>query len=250
MDRHGHEQDQSQYNFPYSTLASRPDINQCITYNQELGQAYGSYGHGDRQTIVRLYEELDDFKRNPSQPISEYLHAFERKCDNLSSLGFNIPDIIKSVRLLKGANLSESDREMARMNSGTELEFEKTKKALTAFENKITGLLPIVFNSIPEETHSKTLLQSEDVYSTTNLPIKKRDFDCFEEAVSENYTPSSSLPISPPRKMNKSSKRKRKILLKRSKCYNCGVRGHWAQDCPEPDEMYGNSTNCMAKYAP
>ena len=63
--------------------------------------------YGDTNNVVKLYQELETFVRSPSQSIKEYIQVFEQKSEELKQLGLQIPDTIKSVKMLNGAQLSE-----------------------------------------------------------------------------------------------------------------------------------------------
>ena len=60
-----------------------------------------------------------------------------------------IPDIIKSVKLLKGANISENEKKMVKMASGPDMKFEATVKAIRSLKDeyeKITSQETLAVN--------------------------------------------------------------------------------------------------------
>ena len=114
--------------------------------------------YGDRNSLVKLYEEFDSFQRLPNQTIREYLQTFEQKCIELEGMKLSIPDIIKSVRLLKGANISENEKKMVKMASGPDMKFEATVKAIRSLEDEYEKITSQETLAVKQETEELTFM--------------------------------------------------------------------------------------------
>ena len=114
--------------------------------------------YGDRNSLVKLYEEFDSFQRIPNQTIREYLQTFEQKCIELEGMKLSIPDTIKSVRLLKGANISENEKKMIKMASGPDMKFEVTVKAIRSLEDEYEKNTSQESLAVKQETEELTFM--------------------------------------------------------------------------------------------
>ena len=114
--------------------------------------------YGDRNSLVKLYEEFDSFQRLPNQSIREYLQAYEPKCTELEGMKLSIPDIIKSVTLLKGSNISENEKKMVKMASGSDMNFEATVKAIRSLEDEYEKNTSQESLAVKQETEELTFM--------------------------------------------------------------------------------------------
>ena len=114
--------------------------------------------YGDRNSLVKLYEEFDSFLRLPNQSIREYLQTYEQKCTELEGMKLSIPDIIKSVRLLKGSNISENEKKMVKMASGPDMKFEATVKAIRSLEDEYEKITSQESLAVKQETEELTFM--------------------------------------------------------------------------------------------
>ena len=114
--------------------------------------------YGDRNSLVKLYEEFDSFQRLPNQSIREYLQTYEQKCTELEGMKLSIPDIIKSVRLLKGSNISENEKKMVKMASGPDMKFEATVKAIRSLEGEYEKITSQESLAVKQETEELTFM--------------------------------------------------------------------------------------------
>ena len=121
--------------------------------------------YGDRNSLVKLYEEFDSFQRLPNQSIREYLQTYEQKCTELEGMKLSIPDIIKSVRLLKGSNISENEK-MVKMASGPDMKFEATMKAIRSLVDE--------YEKINRKSHLQSSKKQKNLLSCVKI-VKNQD---------------------------------------------------------------------------
>ena len=65
--------------------------------------------YGDTDDLLNQFEEFERFKRMPNQTMKEFIHIFEQKVTHLKAKALDIPELILSSKLLKGANLPPND---------------------------------------------------------------------------------------------------------------------------------------------
>ena len=106
-----------------TTLASENGVDKVI---EELNKVYAK----DKTLLkYKALEDLENYKRSANTNIKTYLLEFETRLDETKRLGINWPDDIIAFRLLKNANLSESDHRLAKATV-EELQYEKMKEKL------------------------------------------------------------------------------------------------------------------------
>ena len=64
----------------------------------------------------------------------------------------SIPVIIKSVRLLKGSNISENEKKMVKMASGPDMKFEASVKAIRFLEDEYEKITSQESLAVKQET--------------------------------------------------------------------------------------------------
>ena len=78
----------------------------------------------------------------------------------------SIPDIIKSVRLLKGSNISENEKKMVKMVSGPDMKFEATVKAIRSLEDE--------YKKLHRKSHLQSSKKQKNLLSCVNI-VKNQD---------------------------------------------------------------------------
>ena len=99
--------------------------------------------YGDSMELVTKYEEIEAFNRTTDQTIKEYIHMFEQQVATLkATLKLDIPDLILAIKLLKGVNLPENEKKMARLACKT-MTFEEAKNSLLAMTDDVEKISSI-----------------------------------------------------------------------------------------------------------
>ena len=106
-----------------AVLASEEGVTKVI---EELDKIYAK----DKTLLkYKALEDLENYKRSSNMNMKNYILEFETRLDETKRLGINWPDDIIAFRLLKNANLSETDHRLAKATV-EELQYEKMKEKL------------------------------------------------------------------------------------------------------------------------
>lgn len=61
----------------------------------------------ETNNVFNLYTEFENYKRTDGQSMKEYITVFEHKIYELKTEKLELPELVISFKMLKGANLSE-----------------------------------------------------------------------------------------------------------------------------------------------
>ena len=160
--------------------------------------------YGDTDDLLNQFEEFERFKRMPNQTMKEFIHIFEQKVTHLKAKALDIPELILSSKLLKGANLPPNDEKIARATCNTSI-IAETKASLLRLSN---GLIDTRSNSLNMIKVVKEEMDEEIAFYTNQY---------------QRGRPSNS------RYQSNSMNRNTHHRL----CYGCGQDDHWIKDCPD-----------------
>ena len=177
--------------------------------------------YGDSMELVTRYEEFDAFNRTTDQTIKEYIHMFEQQIATLKTLKLDIPNLILAIKLLKGVNLPENEKKMARLACET-MTFEEAKNSLLVMTDDVdkisskNGVVSVKREQMDGDTF--TFYNEENVCTRCQSSVNLEDQG--EEVM---YTS---------QKRYYQSKGRGPIKKKR-RCFRCGSLRHWVKECPE-----------------
>ena len=81
------------------------------------------------ETAFNALEDFENYKRPTELSITEYCNEFEKRYNKAKSYGTTMSDDVLAFRLLKSANLPESQQQLAKATI-TELKYENMKTQL------------------------------------------------------------------------------------------------------------------------
>jgi len=163
--------------------------------------------YGDTENLLNQWEEFEDFKRVPSQTMKEFIHMFEQKVTHLKAKSLDIPQVILSSKLLKGANLSAGDEKIARATCDTSV-ISETKAALLRMAEGLTCQI------VPERKNDGMIKVKEEM---TNEEITYYNNQRQRGRSSGNGFQSNDMSHNTQHRL----------------CYGCGQSDHWIKDCPD-----------------
>lgn len=194
---------------------------------------------GEPNEVLSKYEKFDDFKRSEDQTMQEYIHEFEKQVEELDALQLKIPELILSVKLVKGACLSASDEKIVRLTSGKDMKLEITKTSLTSITDNVMNHSKSSdsFVKVKEEKFESdhTTFYTEKCMNCSYDPADKENEVFYNKRFKNNtrFQQGNSRQKSP---MMESRFRNRQ-------CYHCGAPNHWIRDCPVVNKNLHNEDN-------
>ena len=200
------------------------------------------YGESKEKQLLSKYEVFDDLRREKNQSIKDYIYSFELQEKELQGLGLKIPDIMLAVKLMKGANLSESEYKMVRLNIGKDIDFKKAEEALlTLKDSSITdvsaegdGLLKVR----PETADTMTFYADQPKCYDCNQ-CSHSDENVFYYNNQANRKRMSYRNHSHPNFYGNSSNNQRGPS--NHQCWGCGGYSHFIRNCPHvPNNLQSN----------
>ena len=72
------------------------------------------YKEDSNQAAFIAYEQFESFKRPENMSIKDYINAFERLNNKLKTYEMNLPEGVLAYRLLRSANISKENEQLAR----------------------------------------------------------------------------------------------------------------------------------------
>ena len=146
---------------------------------------------------------------------------FEQQVATLKTLKLDIPDLILAIKLLKGVNLPENEKKMARLACKT-MTFEEAKNSLLAMTDDVdkisskNGVVSVKREQMDGDTF--TFYNEENVctrcQSSFNLEDQGEEVMCNSQ---KRYYQSKG----------------RGPIEKKRRCFRCGSLRHWVKECPE-----------------
>ena len=103
------------------------DLNKDEGLKTLLDKLKLSFGQDETDRIFEAYSKFESINRGTKSMV-EYLQEFERKNDQLTSLGIELPKEVLACKILYCANLDVKERQMA-LSATSKLEFEPIKTA-------------------------------------------------------------------------------------------------------------------------
>ena len=146
------------------------------------------------QTAFDALEAFEGYKRPTELSISEYCNEFEKRYNKTKSYGTTMSDDVLAYRLLKSANLPESQQQLAKATI-TELKYENMKtqlkkihgcKSNNSIEIKEESIDPLV---VEDESYDDTLLQTSFNHSYGSGTRSRGSYRPFSADRGRGYQP-------------------------------------------------------------
>ena len=116
-----------------------------------------------KQDAFKLYEEFDNMKRDPQEPIKSYIDRFKRCVKLLEDKGVKLPDTVLCYKLLKTSKLDAITERVIRTSCSTLDVSEMEKSLLKAFDIHLTANVKNEDNGNSDETSFTTLFTQPTV---------------------------------------------------------------------------------------
>ena len=187
----------------------------------------------ETNNVFNLYTEFENYKRSEGQSMKEYITVFEQKIDELKTEKLELPELVTSFKMLKGANLCESDKQLVYMSCSKELKVQEMKDALLMMSNKL-------ISSSDQNTNENTIKVKEEV-------VDHNDITFYAERQKYGRNPKYFSNGQNNSMMNGSKQQSRFNPTRDRQCFGCGEYSHWIKDCHNPwklrDSGYYPQTN-------
>ena len=199
------------------------------------------FGKDDEVTTFELYEEFESFKRPPEMSIAEYCNEFDRRLKKLQAKDTQLPEPVLVLRLLKSANLSESEERLVRATIGQHTYVNMTAQLKKVFPTgsrvkEVTGGIDdLVIKDEPLEVN-ETLYYRGNRYSRDDRRFSNKSGNANYGQETQNTAPKKI------RGTNKLD-----IYGNVTRCNICDSTMHYKKDCPHrSDKEYGiNQGECL-----
>ena len=198
-----------------------------------------------RDSALRCYNDFESLIRKDRQNIADFILEFEALYNKAKTNGNQFSDDLLAYKLLKAANLSESDERMVKAST-SKFEFKSIKETLKRTFGETTGTIreeirikqePLFYTS-----NSKTQIESEEELTFYTNKWKKNK----EKFKSPTFS-----------KLNKGKENEQRFLkypippgrnpLDRfgymTHCNICYSVNHWAATCPDKTTSYTPKDN-------
>ena len=175
------------------------------------------------------YQALDDweeYRRGSNTSMIEYINEYDKRYAKTKSFGTTVSDNVLGYRLLKRANLSESNMNLVRTTVGT-ITYEGVKTQLKRLEGSFTSKSENVKEEIKIE-ESDTLYAYQD--SNTYRGFKQRGATGFRTQGSYGMR---GRPMRYRGRGRLTGTNPVDQFGNISTCVYCGSRYHWIDKCPE-----------------
>ena len=192
------------------------------------------YGSSD-ELLIR-FEEYDSMKRAPNQPMREYIHLFEQKISTLKSLKLEIPELMQSHKLLKGAGLSKTDEKLAFQTCEDIKEFKKAKETLFKLSDH-TNRNQFSDNNKSQSSDDGIVTVKQEKSDPEDITFYTKKLQIQDENNHDtwfNSNPNHNRFQRPNLKADFNQARSSNHRL----CYGCGAPNHWIRDCPYVQNMF------------
>jgi len=165
--------------------------------------------YGDTDNLLNQWEEFENFKRLPSQTMKEFIHMFDQKVTHLKAKSLDIPQVILSSKLLKGADLSPNDEKIARATCDTSV-ISETKASLLRMSDSLTQIAPST-----ERRVDNSMIKVKQEMSGEELTFYNNQYK--RGRTSDNRSQADNMGRNTYHRL----------------CYGCGQNDHWIKDCPD-----------------
>ena len=150
------------------------------------------------------YEKFENERREGTTNINDFIIRFERAYNSAKKHGMNLPDSVRAYKLLKSANLNNSERHLV-LSGCQKLEYETVKSAL----RRVFGGTGIPGGNL--------IVEEEPVFAATSCNKNQS----YRRQEGRNRFTSSG------------GKNPLNKFGSVSRCKRCGSTYHWVKDCPE-----------------
>ena len=146
---------------------------------------------------------------------------FEQQVATLKTLKLDIPDLILAIKLLKGVNLPENEKKMARLACKT-MTFEEARNSLLAITDDVdkisskNGVVSVKREQMDGDTF--TFYNEENVCTRC-----QSSFNLEDQGKEVTYNSQKRY----------SQSKGRGPIEKKRRCFRCGSLRHWVKECPE-----------------
>ena len=193
------------------------------------------------QQAYEAYEAFETYKRPNDTNITNFVNEFEKRHSKTKSFGTTMSSDILAYRLLKSANLSEHNEQLAKATI-TELTYDKMKMQLkkifgaTASPDNLADEIKVEsVNSVEEE-------YTEDTLFGRSYNSQRGQYGQYQSNLRGNYSSRSrnrSNSVSFPRNYsnNPINRKKGRNPLDQygnvTTCAECNSVNHWISNCPD-----------------
>jgi hypothetical protein len=145
----------------YGQIKEEDGVDKVITKLDSMFQKDPTF------TAFEVYEEFEKYRRPENLPINQYLSEFEKRLSKVKANGTNMSDDVLVYRLLKSANLKESEEQLVKMTVD-EMKYEnmvkQLKKAFVGSSGGASGGASGLKERIKEERLDADDLVNETMY--------------------------------------------------------------------------------------
>ena len=123
-------QDTIMEHVPAADIKKEDGIDKVIN---QLGQMFKK---DESVEAFELYEEMESYRRPANMPISTYCSEFHKRWSKVKASGTTLSESVLAFRLLKSANLCESDEQLVKVTI-SKMDYESMAKQLKRVVNNI-----------------------------------------------------------------------------------------------------------------
>lgn len=160
-----------------------------------------------------VYHNFESFKRGEQQSISDYIIEFERLYNKTRRFDVVLPEVVLAYKLLEGANLSQTDKQLT-LSGTNDLKFDEMKKSLRR----------IFSSSLPATLSAETTSFDHNVPGP--VPQIKEEPIWYAGDRRRNFS-------KPQSRFNNNGMNPLKNDGTISRCSICESVYHWARYCPD-----------------
>ena len=236
----------------YEDIKTEGGVDKVITKLDEMFKKDPTF------TAFQVYEEFERYRRPANVSIIQYLTEFEKRLSKVKANGTTMSDDVLVYRLLKSANLKESEEQLVKMTI-VEMKYDKMveqlKKAFVGISvssntAEASGDSIHIKEEQEEELENDTLYNNwrrnkqsmsgrrEDIYRDRREP---------QQSFGGKYLPSDKQQFFGGKSLPK--KRRGKNPLDRygnvTRCRLCDSINHWEEFCPDNDDKEQKTFHCQ-----
>ena len=219
-------------------LVSEEDIGSAEGAKKVLDALDGLFKVEESVTTYETYEEFENYKRPVGVSMKEYCSEFQRKVKKVEATGTKLADVVLAYRLLKSANLDESEIRLLKATTDKMTYADMTKQLKWVFnseDNKAVSSSGVRIKEEPTRVRIKEeptdIVELDTMYggSYRRYDKGKRSDNIGRDMKKDDYSHEE--------KRGVYKKKRGKNPLDKygnvTRCLECDSVNHYVKDCPD-----------------